>query len=618
MSSGANGPPASRHASPRRPSAPGPRGLSALRILPIAVAVLACPAVAGLAQTEGRRPVRHSDVVFMYAPGDPGLYDAYGCGIVLWGSGPQAAEAARERGVRFQGSIWFLTAWGDKLAEDPELLRAVCVDIEGKPIEVPWLTDHRQALPNYWGCTTSPYYREYCKQRALEAVQGAVTGLHIDDHAGTAACASWAGGCFCESCIVGFRDFLRRNYTPEQLSAMGVRDVATFDYTEYVRGYATTRQEYLNVRWSIPLFVPYVSFEIEGEASLVGEIREACEAAVGRSLFLSANTCLPNPVQLGDYQHLDTLCGETDLHAGAGRPVDSAHFPYKLAEGLGRPLAATASGGDWAWVSANGKPGLVKCWTAESYAFGQRLMAPHHQWCYTPEKGTHWWDGRTEDFAPLYRWVADHPALLDGFETVSDTVLVFNAPACFRGADASPEVAGWLASHNVQYRCAVAGGDWVGERLDRASLLAADRVIVSSREGLDDDQRATLDAVRQAGKLIEWSGPESLGGLLPPSVEVTGDGGSVWATVRRNAATGEVAVHLLGRAYDLASDSVPPLAHVRVSIARRLLGDARLASAVAYAVPAGEPRSLDLATDDDRVSFELPELGMWSVVVLTP
>jgi hypothetical protein len=569
------------------------------------------------AQSEERWTMRRSDVVFMYAPSTPDLYDAYGCGVVLWGSGPEAAATAREHGVRFQGSIWFLTAWGDKLAENPELLRSVCVDIEGNPIEVPWLTDHKQKLPNYWGCTTGPYYRDYCKQRALEAVRGGVAGLHIDDHAGTAACASYAGGCFCQHCIEGFRAYLKANYGAADLADVGVADVDTFDYAQYVKQYATTRQEYIDRRFSIPLFIPFIAFEIQGEASLVADIRVACEEAVGHSLSLSANTCLPGPVQLGDYQHLDTLCGETNLGAAEGRPSDISHFAYRVADGLRRPLASTASGWDWAWIAANNKPGLVKTWVAESYAFGHRLMAPHHQWCYTTEKGTHWWDCRTEDFAPLYRWVTEHRDLFDGFETAGGVVLVFNSPAYFRGQDRSEEAAGWLASHSVQYRCVVAGGDWVDERLDREALLGADKVVVGSRECLDADQEATLDAVEQAGKLVTWTGPESAAALLPYAVEVT-PSENVWALVRANPLTGEVAVHLLNRGYDLGADGVTPISDVRVSIDRSLLGGRAFAIATAYAVPAPEREPVSPSQDGDRVSFRLPRLDLWSIVVLRP
>jgi hypothetical protein len=592
-----------------------PRDRARVRVL-LAVAAAALPATASAA-LEGRWYMRPSDVVFMYVPRTPELYDAYGAGVVLWGGGAENAKTAAERGIHFQGSIWFLTAWGDKLAADPELLKAVCVDIEGKPIEVPWLTDHKRALPNYWGCTNAPYYQEYIKRQALDAIRACPAGLHIDDHAGTFACASYAGGCFCPHCMAGFRRYLKDHYSPEQLTRLGVTEVDTFDYAACVRRFATTRQQYLQRCAAQPLHMPFMNYQAEAEARLVGEVREVCERAVGHPITLSANCGLPGPLHLADYPHLDTLCGEIALDAGAGRPSDAAHLAYKVADGVRRPLAATASGWDWSWIGDHNKPGLVRTWVAESYAFGQRLMAPHHQWAYTTEKGTHWWDGATEDFAPLYKWVATHPQLLDGFTALSDVVLLFNSPAFYRGQDPSGEAAPCLAAQNVQYRVAVAGGDWVHESLDAGDLLSAAKVVVGTEEYLDDRQQAVLARVQEAGKLVTWRDPGSLAGQVPRSVRVAG-ADRVWALARGNAATGEVVLHLLNRNYDLAADSIVPTGKLTVTVDASLLGGRRFTSAMLYAPPEGQGTPVPLRSEVAGTTVELPRLGLWAIIHLQP
>lgn len=556
--------------------------------------------------------MEHSEVVFMYAPEDPGLYDAYGASVVLWGGGKGAAIAARARGVRFQGSMWFLTAWGDALAKDPRLLQSVCVDIEGQPIEVPWLTDHKQAMPNYWGCTNAPYYRSYLRQRALDAVQDGADGLHIDDHAGTAACASYAGGCFCSHCTAGFREFLRAHVPPSRLSALGIEDIGSFDYGEYARKYANTRQAYIERRWSIPLFAAFMSFQVGAEAGLVGDIRAECEQALGHRISLSANCCMPEPLHLGDYMHLDTLCGEIALHAAEGRPSSRAHLAYKVADAIRRPLAATASGWDWAWIAEHNKPGLVKTWVAESYAFGHRLMAPHHQWAYTSQMGTHWWDCQTEQFAPLYKFVATHPELFDGYGPLHEAVLVFNSPAYYRGKDRSPEAAAFLAENSLQYRVAIAGGDWVPERIGLRELQGTTTVVCSD-ESLDERQREVLAQVEAAGDLVKWAGPQSWKNRRDRLVEVAGADG-VWALVRRNDATSEAVVHLLNRDYDLRADDVRPTGPVRLGILRDALGIDSSMSVTLYSVPGLHQARLTPRVEGERVVVEVPEIGLWGIV----
>ena len=244
-------------------------------------------------------------------------------------------------------------------------------------------------------------------------------------------------------------------------------------------------------------------------------------------------------------------------------------------------------------------------------------MAPHHQWAYTTEKGTHWWDGKTEDFAPLYKWITTHRELLDGFEPVSDVVLVFNSPAEYRGRGKSAEVAACLAAHNIQYRVAIAGGDWVHEALDKSALLAAQKVVVTSRECIDARQNAALSVAEQAGKLIAWQGSASCDDKLPQSVEVEG-ASNVWALVRRNAKTGAVAVHLLNRNYDLAQDATVPTGPLTVTLQNGLLASKTFRSATVHAVPEAQVASVPITTTAQHLTLHVPSVNLWSIVLLKP
>ena len=124
--------------------------------------------------------------------------------------------------------------------------------------------------------------------------------------------------------------------------------------------------------------------------------------------------------------------GEVDHHAERGTSsLHDAVFAYRMAEAIGKPLAATARGFDWAWVKANHSTNLVKIWIALGYCMGQRLMAPHRQWCFTKEKGSHWYEGPAEAFAPLYRFVRDRPELFSDTNTLGPLKAPANVPVRF-------------------------------------------------------------------------------------------------------------------------------------------------------------------------------------------
>ena len=92
---------------------------------------------------------------------------------------------------------------------------------------------------------------------------------------------------------------------------------------------------------------------------------------------MSANAGLLWPNHLADYRALDFFSAEIEHGAADLRLTDRPLFAYRLADAMGRPLAATASGQDWAFVKEHGRSGLVRGWIAASYAAGHSLMAPH-------------------------------------------------------------------------------------------------------------------------------------------------------------------------------------------------------------------------------------------------
>lgn len=115
------------------------------------------------------------------------------------------------------------------------------------------------------------------------------------------------------------------------------------------------------------------------------------------------------------------MVAEAEHDAASGvAGLSSVISGYRQAEAIRRPFAATASGGDWAFIKKNGAVDLVKIWIALSYACGQRLMVPHPemQWCHTAELGTHWYRAPADEFSPIYRFVRENARLFDGFVTV--------------------------------------------------------------------------------------------------------------------------------------------------------------------------------------------------------
>ena len=544
--------------------------------------------------------LKRSDVVFMYQAGRP-VYEDYGVTVLAWGGKPTPQALEEARGIRFFGSVGMVTEFGRYHERFPQTYeQGLCRDVQGQPYKVPWLTDHQhKGVPYWWCCTRQPLFRQYISERVIETVKAGAEGVHIDDHLGTAG-GLWLGGCFCDRCVAEFREYLKSR--PETDPArQGVADPAHFDYRETVRAWLAEKPGRKVTQH--PLWPHYRVYQLRGGASFMAELRALAAKTAGRPVPMSANAGLTWGSHLNDYQTLDFFSAEVEHHAAQRRFDDSPLVAYRLAEAVRRPLTSTASGQDWAFVKEQKLPGLVRGWIALGYAAGQSLMAPHRQWCYTSEKGTHWYEGPKEKFAPLYRFVRQHQDLFDDYQTHADVTVAFSHLTYDRNAGKIMGLCRKLAAANLSYRLALGGDEIVDHPLPEKEIRQANRLLVIEPNDFSPDDQRLLATVEAARRL------ESVEAALTnvtPAARILGQSP---VRVLPRVKPGAAVVHLLNWAYDSASDGVQPLRDARVGVDLAALSLPKAARATLFA-PGQPPRPLPM--DSGRLT--VPELDLWAVL----
>ncbi|MFV1968558.1 MAG: hypothetical protein ACC628_24310 [Pirellulaceae bacterium] len=273
-----------------------------------------------------------------------------------------------------------------------------------------------------------------------------------------------------------------------------------------------------------------------------------------------------------------------------------------------RPYAATASGRDWAFVKEHQVPGLVRSWIALSYAAGQCFMAPHRQWCYTPEKGTHWYEGPAEKFAPLYRFVRSNAEWFNDYETYTDVAVVLPHRSFLGEPHAWFEVCNQLAEANLSYRLLLAGDELVVHPLKADMLKECPVLLIRQREDLLPDDRKLVDE-RTANRRVYATASEVLANVRP-AVQIGPE--HAVRVLPRVADDDSAVVHRLNTAYDAARDDVQPLKDVEVRLDFRALGVPR-ANTCKFLAPDTEPQSLPV----DRGTVTVPKLGLWGLLVFS-
>jgi len=575
-------------------------------------------AAAAESADSSQRAIRRSDVVFMYD--NPQMYEAYGCTVLGWAGRANAEHIRRahSQGVRlFSASVGFRTEFRQVIDFSRDFLDGACRNFEGKPFIVPWLWDHKyKDQPAWWWCTNSPLHRKYLDSRLVETMKAEPDGLHIDDYTGTAGTVTWQSGCFCRYCLAGFREYLEKDVSKEKRAELGIKDLAGFDYRQFLLDRGVKPEEYNRRRAGLPLAAEFYDFHVKENNAFVAGYRRRAEELRGKPLTLCVNSGLTSPETLVIAPHLSYFCCEVG-HGAASRAVPRHPiYVYKLADGLNRPVTSTASGQDWAFVMEHNLPCLVRTWVALSYAFGQNLMAPHRQWCYTQEKGTHWYTGPAEEYAWLYRFVRQNARLLDRYEAVAPVAVVYDNAARRRGRGNIEPICTALAEQNVPFTVVAAGDDWLDYRLSGDRLARFKAVVVPAELDMDQVQRELTEQVKGDGRLIVWPDPAGLARLVPSPVVVEGSGDvGVVPRVIPGDQQAPAVVHLLNRRYDGEKDAMVPQKEIKVRLRRDLFAGRDFTKATLHA-PRAEPVVLEVTSDAEYTTVKVPELSLWGIVEL--
>ena len=577
--------------------------------------------LAGVGRADPPPELRRSDVVFMYD--DPKMVEPYGCTVLGWAGSADAkrVEAAHREGIRlFASSVGFLTEFGGVIDFTPDFLDAACRNVAGQPFVVPWLWDHKhKGQPAYWWCTNSPTYRKYLESRIEKMMQAPLDGLHIDDYRGTSGAVTWLSACFCRYCMDGFRKYLAAQVPKEKLVALGIGDLATFDYRQFLLDRGVKPAEYNQKRSGLPLAAEFLDFQVKANDAYVAAYRKRAEQLRGKPLALCVNSGITDAHGLVIAPHVTFFCCEVEHQAASRKVPVHSIYAYKLADGVERPVASTAGGWDWAYVKEHNCAGLVQTWIALSYAFGHHFMAPHYQWCYTREKGTHWYRGPTEQYAYLYQFVRRNARLFDDYRAVAPVAVVYDNAARRKGMGNVEPICAALAERNIPFTVVIAGDGWLDYRLDAEQLRYFQAVVVAadfSKSPIDDVQKRAIDKVKAAGRLIVWPDDKSLARLVSLPLIVDGPK-EIMAVPRANAKdpSAPAIVHLLNRRYDGHNDTMIPLESFTLRLRRELFRGRKFTKAVLHS-PKSAPMPLKIAADGEIATIRIPRLELWAVVEL--
>jgi hypothetical protein len=179
-----------------------------------------------------------------------------------------------------------VNAWGEPV--DDILEECAQRDIHGAPCHALWIECSDREHWNYMMDRNNPVWREYLKAIVRLQVDAGVQGIHFDE-AEVPITSLQYGGCFCRTCLEGFRSYLIELPTDERPSDLEGEDLSTFHYGEFLlaRGH-----DFKSNREQAPLFFDYLRFQRRNIARYFAELADYVReyaAQAGREVLVSGN-----------------------------------------------------------------------------------------------------------------------------------------------------------------------------------------------------------------------------------------------------------------------------------------------------------------------------------------
>ena len=583
-------------------------------------------------------PFNNSDVIG-FTFGNPNDYISYKVDFVTWGHAFQSQDSkweyfsrriqsAKTVGIRSSALIGTRTFWRGFIDYTKKDIKEFCCKkVDGTPVLLKKGEKNYKGHPPYWFCTNHPIFREYLKNITKIAMQFNPDGFMMDDPGGTAVAALWHDGCYCKYCISQFREYLGANFSQKELEEKGITDITHFDLRKYHKRYSDLPTK------KRPLREEIIKFQFEASVEMYREIAGYAIEQRGKNILISGNIDPSNRYQGALFNGVDYFACECPMQASTGSlPTGRNLLAFKVGEALKRPVAIVGRGRDHAHVEKMKLPGMVRCWIAEAYAYGNYFMAPYNLWAYSKEKGPHHFrlPHHEELIAPLYHFIKRHRAYFDKYESLAKVAIVHSLETHQFGPDRMSPLINKLAELNLPFNIIISGGSVLDVSLHCGELKKYKSILLPPHADLNSKDLKTLEEYSRNGGVVV----RKLKDLDMTTRIIIDQGNTVRASIRciPNNPKKAVIIHLLNRKYDQNKDicikkekfkvKVPQciftntnIHHIKY-IGAPVLSSKNLAFNENRQQKSWKERMLNYEFSEKFVEIEIPELAEWGIVVL--
>lgn len=457
-----------------------------------------------------------------------------------------------------------------------------CIDIEGNPVEIPWLPG------TCWACTLHPAVVDSLTARLQAIAATGCDAVQTDDPQFQLAAAPYGG-----------------DFNPQTLQAFAayLGDPAIDYKAELIGAGITTRSAYTSAyaAGTLPRFIDWRRFLRKSVSNWF-----AAAKRIAPSLMCSQNVygLMPRDTHVPELRDgiMDYVMAEMDTSVSFTRVAISA----RTAEAFGCPTAFVVIPPNPA-VDATLTKTRLRQQIAMCYALGGNPIVPYDTYmgAYTPDPGRFF--GTTADYGDLYAFVRAYPKLFDGFENIPSIGIACQMDSYLADNGAAQSFAGALMNNCVPFCVTVCGGDPVISA-DRARDAALVAVCKAHSDGVYGAELPTGNNVMHYSALSA-AGKSAHSFAIPSAVVST-----TYLLPRFDLSGLRAAIHIVNTA--ISGSAQAAAASITIALQPILGALASLRSARLF-TPSGESTCATARRSDGMMTITVPAMSdVWGIVLL--
>ncbi|WP_076419582.1 carbohydrate-binding protein [Colwellia sp. UCD-KL20] len=479
---------------------------------------------------------------------------------------------------------------------------------------------------NNWLSNHSPAFVPHMKSQVDQILKSNPDKLMFDTQTNSTRSTDMRtfGGDFNDYAMENFRIWLDKKYSSSELTAMGINNINTFNYREFLLAQGVTHTSFMNaadtISGNVPLLEDFIYFNRDVWNQKFAEVldyirqqRPDIEIGASTHLFESRGyifneniTFLSGELNLGARTTIAELPTNILVHLKGAEAVEKtlAYFPYPW---------------EFAELRDQDAPRFGRGWVAQAYAYGGLFSIPANVWV-GGSTGENTWSPGADNYRDIYQFIRAQEDLFDNYKSYSKVGLVHAMYSSMKagfidGGNQIQSSVKLLTEDNINFDLLVFGDAGYPVVPRSSDFDKFDHIFYDGDLNyLTTEQRSVLDA---QGSKVKHIGQRGTIDGIEINVSVNGavsnDTVSAVSRIHETNANAPYVVHLINRPF--AGGATPTLNSVEVAIPQGYFPEG-VTSAILH-LPDGTNTTLVVSTkgNGDAV-VTVNNLEVWGIIEL--